>query len=95
MQDIVDAIRNLAYKAQDQPSEVRIWTASSLSSSLGLEAILSSSEDPVEAIVEMGDLWVLAVDELLEEQPHRQGEVLRAAHAVVQRLLSVVPQATS
>ena len=94
MQDIADAIRNLACKVQDQPSEVRIWTALSLASSIGLEAILSSSPDPVEAIVEVGELWVLSVDELLEEQPHRQGEVLRAAHAVVQRLLTVVPDST-
>jgi len=94
MQDIADAISQLARKVETQPSEVRLWAASSLSSSIGLEAILSSSPDPVESIFEMGDLWVVSVGEMLEEQPNRQGEVLRAAHAVVQRLLSVVPQAT-
>ena len=39
-------------------------------------------------------MWTDVVAELLEEERHRQADTLRAAHAVVERLLGVVPSDT-
>ena len=90
MNDIARAVEQLASTIRDQPDEVRIWAAASLASRLGLEAIHSANSDPVEAIVETGEMWADSVAELLVDQPHRRGDILRAAHAVVQRLLHEV-----
>ena len=88
--DIIIAIEILARAVQDEDSTVRVWAAASLASRLGMAAILTANPDRVEAVVEVGELWVLSVAELLEDEPHRQGDTLRAAHAVVQRLLDGV-----
>ena len=44
----------------------------------------------MEAITEIGEMWADMVAEQLEDEPNRQGDTLRAAHAVVQRLLDGV-----
>ena len=91
MQDIADAVEQLALAVEHQPSTVRLWAVFALASRIGLEAILSSSPDRVEAMTETGELWVLSLAELLEEEPDRLAEALEAAHAVIERLLDVVP----
>ncbi len=91
MNDIAEGIEQLARHVEREPSEVRIWTTFSLASRLGLEAILSSAPDPVQAVVEVGELWTDQVAEVLEGEPHRQADTLRAARAVIKRLLTVVP----
>ena len=98
MHDITQALDKLAVAAADQPDVVRIWTVASLANRLGLIAVLTAQEDPVEVIGELGELWVLSVTELLESERHRRGETLRAAHAIVQRLhaaTSMSPAASS
>ena len=92
MNDIALAIKKLARQVENQPSEVRIWTTMSLASSVGVQAHLTTITDPVEAITEMGDLWVGQVAELLEDCPSRRAEVLRAAHQVVVDLLAAVAE---
>jgi len=92
MNDIALAVKQLARRVEDLPSEVRIWTTSSLASSLGVQAHLTTIADPVEAVAELGDLWVGQVAELLEDCPSRQAEVLRAAHQVVVNLLGAVSE---
>lgn len=87
MNDIALAVQQLARAIEDQPDEVRIWAAASFAGHLGLAAIISAKDDPVEAIVEIGEMWADSVAELLDDQPHRRGDTLRAAHAVVERLL--------
>ena len=87
MNDIALAVERLARAIEDQPDEVRIWAAASFAQRLGLGAILSANPDPVEAIVETGEMWADSVAELLVDQPHRRGDALMAARAVVQRLL--------
>jgi len=95
MNEIAHAIEQLARRVEAQPSEVRIWTAFSLASRLSLEAILSATPDPVEAVAEVGEMWADQVAQQLEDEPNRRAATLRAAHAVIQRLLDVVPSATS
>ena len=95
MQDIADAIEKLAIAIEDQPSVIRIWTVATLASRLGLEVAISASPDPVDAIEDLGEIWADSVVQQLEDEPHRQGDTLRAAHTVVQRLLAHVPAADS
>ena len=87
MNDIALAVQQLARAIEDQPDEVRIWAAASFAGHLGLDVIVSANPGPVEAIIEVGELWADSVAELLEDQPHRRGETMRGAHGVVQRLL--------
>ena len=95
MCDIADAIEQLATAIEDQPSVIRIWTVATLASRLRLEVAISASPDPVDAIVEFGEIWADSVAQQLADEPHRQGDALRAAHTVVQRLLAHVPAADS
>jgi hypothetical protein len=90
MDPTVKCIDQLACLVEHEPSEIRIWTVASLASSVGVQAHLTTIGDPVEALVELGDLWVLAVAELLEDCPSRRPEVLRAAQRVVRGLLTRV-----
>ena len=92
MDPTVKCIDQLARQVAHEPSEIRIWTVASLASSVGAQAHLTTAADPVEALVELGDLWVLAVAELLDDCPGRRAEVLRAAHHVVKGLLTKVPE---
>lgn len=87
--DIDISIQKLAAEVADEPSTVRIWTVARLASAIGLDAILTGTEDPVEAIVEVGEMWADQVAQQLEDEPHRRVDTLRAAHSVVQRLLAV------
>ena len=86
MNDIALAVEQLARAIEDQPDEVRIWAAAAFAIRLGVIAFLSTADDPVQVVTEVGELWVDQVAELLEDEPHRRGDTLRAA-AVVQRLL--------
>ena len=56
MNDIAIAVQQLASAIEDQPDEVRIWAAASFAGHLGLAAIISANDDPVEAIVEIGEM---------------------------------------
>ena len=91
MNDIPTDIEHLAQAAECEPSVVRIWTVATLAGRLGLEAVVSSAPDPVQALTEVGELWADMVEQQLEEHPDREADTLRAAHAVVQRLLRCVP----
>ena len=93
--DIDRTIENLAQAVGDQPSQVRIWVALQLAAALGFDAIITATDDPVEALLEVGTMWADRVPELLEREPHRQGETFKAAHAVVQRLLRACPGAVT
>ena len=85
--DITRSIENLARAAEHEDDTVRIWAVATLASRLGMVAVLTTLEDPVEAITEVGEMWVGMVAQQLEEQPGKAGDTLRASHGVVQRLL--------
>lgn len=89
--DIHRTVEALGAALADEPDEIRIWAAFSLASSLRLEAILTAADDPVEAIVEVGAMWADTVEQQVGEEPSRHAETLSAAHAVVERLLALVP----
>jgi hypothetical protein len=88
--DIHRAVEALGAELEDEADVIRIWAVFSLASRVGLEAILTAADDPVDAIVEVGSMWADQVAQALEDEPGRQAEILRAAHAVVERLLGVV-----
>jgi hypothetical protein len=90
--DIHQAVESLGASLADEPDEIRIWAVFTLASRVGLEAILTAATDPVDAIVEVGAMWADMVEQQLGDQPGRQAETLRAAHAVIERLLHAVPQ---
>lgn len=90
--DIHRAVEALGAELADEADVVRIWAVFSFASRAGLEAILTAATDPVDAIVEVGAMWADQVAQALEENPAAQAEILRAAHAVVERLLGAVPQ---
>ena len=93
MNDITTAIEHLARRITDEPSITRIWTVASLASALQLQVILSASTDSVEAITEVGQMWTDMVADVLEDEPGRKAETLRAARTVVGQLLNIVPAA--
>ena len=88
--EITIAADDIAGAAEGEDDVVRIWAAASVAHRLGLDVILSANPDPVEAIVETGEVWADTVAELLEDEPHRRADTLRAAHAVIERLLEGV-----
>ena len=85
--DITRSIENLARAAEHEDAIVRIWAVATLASRLNVVAALSSEDDAVEAITDIGESWTDMVEQQLHEQPDRRGDTLRASHAVVQRLL--------
>ena len=85
--DITRSIENLARAAEGADDTVRIWAVATLASRLGMVAVLTTLEDPVEAITEVGEMWTDMVAQQLEEQPDKSGQTFRASRAVVQRLL--------
>ncbi len=87
---ITIAIENLARAVEGEDDAVRIWTVATVASRLGMTAVLTTEEDSVASMVEVGQMWADMVAEQLEDEPDRRGETLRAAHAVVQRLLDGV-----
>ena len=88
--DIHQAVESLGASLEDEPDEVRIWAVFTLASRVGLEAILTAAADPVDAIVEIGAMWTDMVEQQFGDEPGRHPDTLRAAHAVVERLLGVV-----
>ena len=59
MQDIALAIEKLAAAVEDQPSQVRIWMALQLAAVLGLDAIITATDDPVEALIEVSAVAII------------------------------------
>ena len=89
--DIDITIEQLAAAVEGQPSTIRIWTVARLASALGLDAILSDTDDPWLSITEVGEMWIDGLAELLEDAPDRQADTFRAAQAVLRRLLLYCP----
>jgi hypothetical protein len=88
--DIVIAIENLARAVEAEDDEIRLWAMATVASRLGMTAVLTTEEDAVASLVEVGEMWCDTVAQQLEDDPGRRGETLRAAHAVVMRLLEGV-----
>ena len=84
------AIANLAAIAEDHPEELRIWSVAALASRLGLVVVVTpgGAEHDVEAIAEVGTAFVDQVVQRLDDEPDEQGETLRAAWEVVDRLVA-------
>jgi len=89
--DIHRAVEYLGTALADEGNLVRIWAVASLASRVGVEAVLTSAEDRVVALEETGTLWADTFAELLEDEPQRRADALRAAHAVVVHLLGSIP----
>ena len=88
--DIIIAIENLALAAHGEDDAVRIWAMATVASRLGMTAVLTTEEDPVASMVEVGQMWTDSVEQLLEDDPEHSGDTLRAAHGVVMGLLEAV-----
>lgn len=90
MNDLTDAIARLAAIAERHPKELRIWSVAALASRLGLVVVVTPGGDALEAITEVGTAFVDHVIERLDDEPDEQGEALRAAWQVVERLVADV-----
>ena len=88
--DIIIAIENLARALEDEDDAIRLWAMATVASRLGMTAVLTTEEDAVASIVEVGEMWADSVEQQLEDDPGRRGETLRAAHSVMTRLLKGV-----
>ena len=88
--DIIIAIENLARALEDEDDAIRLWAMATVASRLGMTAVLTTEEDAVASIVEVGEMWSDSVGQQLEDEPGRRDESLRAAHGVVMRLLEAV-----
>ena len=87
---ITIAIENLARAVEGEDDAVRIWAMATVASRLGMTAVLTTEEDPVASMVEVGQMWTDSVEQLLEDDPEHTGDTLRAAHGVVMGLLEAV-----
>ena len=63
------------------------WAVATLAAKLKITVAMSSSDDPAQVVQDLGEGWADQAVELLKEEPNRPGDTLRAAHAVVRRLL--------
>lgn len=79
-----------AVEAEDHPHDMGIWAVAALASRLGVSFALSNESAPLTALEEVGGEWADQIIEMLDDYHEQQADTLRAALAVVQKLVHEV-----
>lgn len=79
---IAEAIEQLAQQVEEEDDLVSLWAVAAFAIRLGVVAVVSTAEDPVEAMTEVGEMWADMVLDVLERQPERRLDVLRSVAGI-------------